>query len=203
MFLVVSFAFFFLRLRHYMIFIIFLIFGVFVSASALMLWTLLLVSIPAFVATNTMICNCRAHVFRKRANINSCKPQTKYTFINNINNSSSPSTMPVYTAVIPTVADRISTVSLQMSSYSLGLDENLPAGTEVAVLEAFDRDSAPFNRFFFQFRSDGGPGMDAFNIDNVTGRVTTSRVLDREQQEVWSTTTTTTTTAGVSPVTEE
>jgi len=52
------------------------------------------------------------------------------------------------------------------------------------VLEAFDRDSAPFNAFVFQFRSDGGPGMDAFNIDNITGRVTTSRVLDREQQEV-------------------
>jgi len=73
---------------------------------------------------------------------------------------------------------------LQVSSYSLGLDENLPSGTEVAVLEAFDRDSTPFNRFFFQFRSDGGPGMDAFSIDNITGRVTTSKVLDREQQEV-------------------
>jgi len=52
------------------------------------------------------------------------------------------------------------------------------------VLEAFDRDSAPYNEFVFQFRSDGGPGMDAFNIDNVTGRITTSKVLDREQQEV-------------------
>ena len=66
----------------------------------------------------------------------------------------------------------------------MGLDENLAAGTEVAVLEAFDRDSGPFNGFVFQFRSDGGPGLDAFNIDNMTGRVTTSRVLDREQQEV-------------------
>ena len=72
----------------------------------------------------------------------------------------------------------------QRSTYSLGLDENLPAGTEVAVLEAFDRDSAPFNRFVFQFRSDGGPGMDAFSIDNMTGRLTTLKVLDREQQEV-------------------
>jgi len=73
---------------------------------------------------------------------------------------------------------------LQRSVYSLGLDENLPAGTEVAVLEASDRDSDQFNGFVFEFRSDGGPGMDAFNIDNMTGRVTTSRVLDREQQEV-------------------
>jgi len=52
------------------------------------------------------------------------------------------------------------------------------------VLEASDRDSDQFNGFVFEFRSDGGPGMDAFNIDNMTGRVTTSRVLDREQQEV-------------------
>jgi len=74
----------------------------------------------------------------------------------------------------------------QRSAYSVGLDENLPAGTEVAVLEAFDRDSDPFNRFVFQFRSDGGPAMDAFSIDNMTGRVTTTKVLDREQQEVTS-----------------
>ena len=73
---------------------------------------------------------------------------------------------------------------IQRAAYSLGLDENLPAGTEVAVLEAFDRDSAPFNTFVFQFRSDGGPGMDAFNIDNVTGRVTTAKVLDREEHDV-------------------
>lgn len=67
----------------------------------------------------------------------------------------------------------------------MSLDENLPVGTEVAVLEAFDRDSDPdFNRFVFQFRSDGGPGMDAFSIDNMTGRVTTTKVLDREEHEV-------------------
>jgi len=82
------------------------------------------------------------------------------------------------------VANYLFSWLLQRSAYSLGLDENLPAGTEVAVLEAFDRDSAPFNEFVFQFRSDGGPGMDAFNIDNVTGRVTTTKVLDREEQEV-------------------
>ena len=73
---------------------------------------------------------------------------------------------------------------VQRTAYSLGLDENLPAGTEVAVLEAFDRDSAPFNTFLFQFRSDGGPGLDAFYIDNMTGRVTTAKVLDREEHEV-------------------
>jgi len=66
----------------------------------------------------------------------------------------------------------------------VGLDENLPSGTEVVILEAFDRDTDPFNAFVFQFRSDGGPGMDAFSIDNMTGRVTTSKVLDREEQEV-------------------
>jgi len=76
-------------------------------------------------------------------------------------------------------------ICIQRPVYSVGLDENLPAGTEVLVLEAFDRDSDPqFNKFLFQFRSDGGPAMDAFSIDNMTGRVTTTQVLDREQHEV-------------------
>jgi len=77
-------------------------------------------------------------------------------------------------------------VLCQRRAYSVGLDENLPTGTEVAVLEATDRDADPFNRFVFEFRSDGGPAVDAFNIDNVTGRVTTTTVLDREQHEVTS-----------------
>ena len=69
-------------------------------------------------------------------------------------------------------------------AYSLGLDENLPAGFEVGIVSALDADDYPYNQFSFAFQSSGSLS-DAFTINSKTGRITTTRSLDREQQETY------------------
>jgi Cadherin domain len=69
------------------------------------------------------------------------------------------------------------------SIYSVGIDENLPAGSEVAVLEASDNDVPPFDRFTFDLLP-GGSLSDAFRLDKTSGTLLTTRALDREEQEV-------------------
>jgi hypothetical protein len=69
------------------------------------------------------------------------------------------------------------------SIYSVGIDENQPAGSEVAVLEAIDNDAPPFDRFTFDLMP-GGSLSDAFRLDETSGRLVTTRSLDREEQDV-------------------
>lgn len=69
-----------------------------------------------------------------------------------------------------------------VSSFSLGIEENLPPGVEVGILTATDADDPPFNQFTYSFRSSGSLS-DAFSIDALTGQIVTSRSLDRELQD--------------------
>jgi len=73
----------------------------------------------------------------------------------------------------------------RLAIYSVGIDENLPPETEVAVLEATDADAPPSDRFSFELLA-GGSLSDAFRLDETSGRLITTRSLDREEQEVSS-----------------
>ncbi|ELU16906.1 hypothetical protein CAPTEDRAFT_32685, partial [Capitella teleta] len=68
--------------------------------------------------------------------------------------------------------------------YSFGVDENLPAGHEVGFLSAHDADSPPYNQHSM-FLLPAGSLSDAFEMDDDTGMVRTTRPLDREQQSVY------------------
>lgn len=72
----------------------------------------------------------------------------------------------------------------QSTSGPLSVPENRPAGTEVGVLSARDADDFPMNAFSFSFLP-GGSLSDAFAIDRGSGRITTTRVLDREEREFY------------------
>ena len=72
----------------------------------------------------------------------------------------------------------------QAPAYSLGLEENQAPGFEVGKVGAVDADQAPFNRMSFYFQP-GGSLSDAFAIDRKSGRIVTTRSLDREQQDVY------------------
>ena len=65
--------------------------------------------------------------------------------------------------------------------YAFGVKENQPPGTSVSQVSAIDRDSAPFSEFVYSL-DHLSKGSDAFRIDSLTGKITTKKVLDREQQ---------------------
>jgi len=64
--------------------------------------------------------------------------------------------------------------------YSLGVTENQPAGTEVGAVEARDSDDEPFNHF--RFRMIANNASEAFEIDPISGLITTRWSLDREKR---------------------
>ena len=66
-------------------------------------------------------------------------------------------------------------------NYSFGVFENEEPGTEVGILQAEDGDSFPFNQFTYKFSRPN----DAFFLDANNGRITTRRVLDREEHSVY------------------
>ena len=62
--------------------------------------------------------------------------------------------------------------------------ENQPAGTVVGHVAATDRDRPPFDRFRFSLMTSGSgkAAVDAFSIDQLSGRIVTTRELDREER---------------------
>ena len=66
-------------------------------------------------------------------------------------------------------------------SYLFEISENQPSGTVVGQVHAHDADSPPFNTFHYSLLS-GGSLSDAFHIDVTSGRLSTTRPLDRERQ---------------------
>ena len=69
-------------------------------------------------------------------------------------------------------------------TYVFGVDENLPAGVYVGQINATDPDSEPFN--FFTFALDPRYNVEnAFRIEETTGEIFTTAILDREAQGVY------------------
>ena len=62
--------------------------------------------------------------------------------------------------------------------------ENQPAGTDVGYVAATDSDLPPFDHFRFALMASGSGKavVDAFRIDELSGRIVTTRPLDREEQ---------------------
>jgi len=80
--------------------------------------------------------------------------------------------------------------------YSFVVDENKPPGTGVGHVSAIDRDLDPFNKFTYdgiRYRnstsgcaaSTGSRKPPPFRLDPVTGAITTTESLDREQCSVY------------------
>ena len=80
--------------------------------------------------------------------------------------------------------------------YSFVVDENRPPGTGVGHVSAIDRDLDPFNKFTYagiRYRnstsgcavSTGSGKSPPFRLDPVTGAITTTQSLDREQCAVY------------------
>lgn len=67
--------------------------------------------------------------------------------------------------------------------YSFGVYENQVVGTDVGHVTATDKDSGPYQDIEYAIYS---PDVsDTFVIDDLTGHITTVRVLDREQKDVY------------------
>jgi len=67
--------------------------------------------------------------------------------------------------------------------YTLRVAENQPAGTKVGALAARDSDGQPFNHF--RFRMITNNESQAFEIDPISGLVTTRSSLNREQRALY------------------
>ncbi|ELT98229.1 hypothetical protein CAPTEDRAFT_218800 [Capitella teleta] len=64
--------------------------------------------------------------------------------------------------------------------YTFEVHENIPPQTEVGVVQAIDRDLPPNNRFMFHLDTPN----EAFRMDSSTGRLFTTKSLDREEKSV-------------------
>jgi len=62
--------------------------------------------------------------------------------------------------------------------------ENQPAGTEVGHVTAADSDRPPFDHFRYALMATGSSksAASAFRVDELSGRIATTRVLDREHR---------------------
>lgn len=63
--------------------------------------------------------------------------------------------------------------------YQFEIPENSPFSTEVGSLRATDKDSEPFNSFTFHVEEHTSSVI-PFHVDPVTGKITTTKSLDRE-----------------------
>lgn len=73
------------------------------------------------------------------------------------------------------------TPAFDSSHYVFDVQENLPPGIVVHDVTATDKDGPAYNEFTISFHP-SYTGQDAFKLDPKTGRLTTARPLDREEQ---------------------
>ena len=69
--------------------------------------------------------------------------------------------------------------------YTFGTYENQPHGTVIGTVQAVDKDTEPFAKFTFSLQNFDVSSYLPFVIDRYTGQITTTRVLDREQQATY------------------
>lgn len=81
-------------------------------------------------------------------------------------------------------------------SLTMNIRENQPIGTSVGTLKAVDADSQPYNVFSFGLQpppgSSRGDDKAPFAVDPKSGKIATTRVLDREGRDIYYLTTTAT-----------
>ncbi len=73
--------------------------------------------------------------------------------------------------------------AFQQMSYSFGVLENKPAHSEVGYVTAIDGDSPPYDHTEYSLGS--MEGKDAFTIEVLSGRIKTTKRLDREQTSIY------------------
>lgn len=70
--------------------------------------------------------------------------------------------------------------TFQRKQYVFVVEENQPSGTEVGIVAAVDRDTAPFNQVVYGLTSSVTDRQLPFQIDTQAGRITTTDILDCE-----------------------
>ncbi len=68
-----------------------------------------------------------------------------------------------------------------LDKYVFNVGENQPANTEIGTVSATDSDSEPFNEIQYEL-SPQSEGHALFSVDPLSGRLSTTRPLDREAQ---------------------
>ena len=74
------------------------------------------------------------------------------------------------------------------AAYSFSVAENQPPGTEVGRLSAVDADLPSHGRFYFRLRGasdEEDDGAEAFEMDQRSGAIVTTRPLDREHRALY------------------
>jgi len=79
------------------------------------------------------------------------------------------------------------TPGFTQTAFSFGVFENLPPGTEVGTVSAIDPDMPPYNDFYYLLQTSSltKNGDPSFIVESITGKITTSTRLDREQTSVY------------------
>ena len=70
------------------------------------------------------------------------------------------------------------------NSYSFEIEENRPAHTYVGAVSATDKDAHPYDVIKYSIDK-YYKGLEAFKIDPDTGEISTVKILDREEKEVY------------------
>jgi len=69
--------------------------------------------------------------------------------------------------------------------YTFSVSENQPPGTDVGTVAASDRDGEPFNHFRYKIVADNASSEAAFEVDEISGLLTTRLTLNREQRSLY------------------
>ena len=73
-----------------------------------------------------------------------------------------------------------------MQRFVFNVEENVPINTEVGQVTAADGDLPPYNQFQFGVLQADADASTVFELDPKNGVITTLRLLDREQKDVYS-----------------
>ena len=111
--------------------------------------------------------------------------QTQYRFILMARDQGKPPRSSTATLTLNILDTNDEAPRFAQPTYTYGVYENRPPGTEVGYVRASDPDSNPFNDILYSLDLWRG-GFDDFSIDSITGQLTTKRELDREEQDAYN-----------------
>ena len=110
--------------------------------------------------------------------------QRQYRFILMAKDQGSPPKSSTATLTLNILDTNDEAPMFAQNTYTYGVYENRPPGTEVGYVRASDPDSNPYNEILYSLDLWKG-GFDEFSIDSITGQLTTKRELDREVQDAY------------------